>query len=134
MAAGIGEARASLPQLRRWGATPPRHAATHTCHGGAAHDHTMPLPRRLGTAPSADRKPFLGGRRGLPKELQIPGDLSMSHKLLVEAFAAQNPPTSYRAELPRKLEVWLVPQVRRGTGVPSTGLRVGACGRAALSC
>ena len=58
----------------------------------------------------------------------------MSHKLLVEAFAAQNPPTSYRAELPRKLEVWLVPQVRRGTGVPSTGLRVGACGRAALSC
>jgi len=34
----------------------------------------------------------------------------MSHKLLVEAFAAQNPPTSYRAELPLKLEVWLVPQ------------------------
>jgi hypothetical protein len=41
----------------------------------------------------------------------------MSHKLLVEAFAAQNPPTSYHAELPRKLEIWLVPQVRRGTGV-----------------
>ena len=38
----------------------------------------------------------------------------MSHKLLIEAFAAQNPPTSYHAELPRKLEIWLVPQVCRG--------------------
>ena len=81
----------------------------------------MPLPRRLGAVPSADCKPFLDGRRGLPKELQIPGDLSMSHKLLVEAFAAQNPPTSYHAELPRKLEIWLVPQVRRATGVRVLG-------------
>merc|ERR1740124_560342 len=57
-------------------------------------------------------QPCNGGwnRRGLPKEVQITGDLSMSHKLLVEAFAAQNPPTSYHAELPRKLEIWLVPQ------------------------
>lgn len=45
----------------------------------------------------------------------------MSHKLLVEAFAAQNPPTSYHAELPRKLEIWLVPQVRRATGVRVLG-------------
>ena len=68
---------------------------------------------------------FLVGRRGLPKEVQITGDLSMSHKLLVEAFAAQNPPTSYHAELPRKLEIWLVPQVRRATGVRVLGFGLG---------
>jgi len=49
----------------------------------------------------------------------------MSHKLLVEAFAAQNPPTSYHAELPRKLEIWLVPQVRRGYSGLSMGLGLG---------
>ena len=66
-----------------------------------------------------DQLPFGGwNRRGPTRVVSIPGgatsDSGEPQQLLVESFAAQNPPRSYRQELPRKTEIWLVPQVRTG--------------------
>ena len=88
-----------------------QHPAARVTLPDVSHDCNalVPSTHAFGCA-GIDCKPWLR-RRGLPKEVQIPSEPQGPQKLLIESFAAQHPPPEYHQELPRKLEIWLVPKV-----------------------